>query len=88
MLRSRFWECLNLLGSTCVFHSIYSVFVLSDNLWFGIFFPVEFATPVAVAVLRLEPLQLQPAVTVEASEPRELMQLSHIGSLSPCICDS
>ena len=58
MLRSRFWEFLNLLGSTCVFHGIYSVFVLSDPLWFGSFFPVEFATPVAVAVLGLEPLQL------------------------------
>ena len=58
MLCSRFWECLDLLGSTCVFHGIYSVYVLSDHLWFGSFFPVEFATPVAVAVLGLEPLQL------------------------------
>ena len=58
MLRSRFWECLNLLGSTCVFHGICSVFVLSDHLWFGSSFPVEFATPVAVAVLGLELLQL------------------------------
>ena len=47
-----------LLGSTYVLHGIYSVFVLSDHLWFGSFFPVEFATPVAVAVLVLEPLQL------------------------------
>ena len=38
-------------------HGIYSVFVLSDHLWFGSSFPVEFATPVAVAVLGLEPLQ-------------------------------
>ena len=43
-----------LLGSTYVLHGIYSVFVLSDHLWFGSFFPVE----VAVAVLVLEPLQL------------------------------
>ena len=54
-----------------MFHAVYSVFVL----WFGSFFPVELATPVALAVLGLEPLQLHPAVTVEASEPRELMQL-------------
>ena len=53
-----FGSVLNLPGSTCVFHGIYSVFVLSDHLWFGSFFPVEFATPVAVAVLGLEPLQL------------------------------
>ena len=39
MLRSRFWEFLNLLGSACVFHGIYSVFVLCDHLWFGSFFP-------------------------------------------------
>ena len=58
MLRSRFWEFLNLLGSACVFHGIYSVFVQSDHLWFGSFFPVEIATPAAVAVLGLEPLQL------------------------------
>ena len=45
MLRSRFWEFLNRLGSTCVFHGIYSVFVLSDHLWFGSSFPVEFASP-------------------------------------------
>ena len=44
--------------STCVFHGIYSVFVLSGHLWFGSFFPAEFATPVAVAVLGPEPLQL------------------------------
>ena len=49
-----------LLGSTYALHGIYSVFVLSDHLWFGSFFPVEFATPVAVAVLVLEPLQLHP----------------------------
>ena len=49
---------LSLLGSTCVFHGIYSVFILSDHLWFGSSFPVEFATPVAVAVSGLEPLQL------------------------------
>ena len=47
-----------LLGSTYVLHGIYSVFVLSDHLWCSSFFPVEFATPVAVAVLVLELLQL------------------------------
>ena len=31
-------------------HGAYSVFVLSDHLWFGSFFPVEFAIPAAVAV--------------------------------------
>ena len=65
----------NLLGSTCVFHGTYSVFVLSDHLWFSSFFPVEFATPVAVAVLGSA---TSPAVTVGASESRELMQLFHI----------
>ena len=40
-------------------HGIDSVFVLSDNLRFSCFFPVEFATPAAVAVLGPEPAQLQ-----------------------------
>ena len=57
MLRSSS-GCLNFLGSTCVLHGIYCVFVLSDQLWFGSFFLAEFATPAAVAVLGLEPLQL------------------------------
>ena len=39
-------------------HGTHNVFVLSDHLWFGSFFPVEFASPVAVAVLVPEPLQL------------------------------
>ena len=34
MLCSRFWGVLDLLGSTCLFHGIYSFFVLSDHLWF------------------------------------------------------
>ena len=41
-----------------VLHDIYSGFVLSDHLWFSSFFPFEFATPAAVAVLRPEPLHL------------------------------
>ena len=42
MLHFRFSECYNLLGSTCVLHGIYSIFVLSDHLRFSFFFPVEF----------------------------------------------
>ena len=51
MLRFRFYQSQNLLGRTSVLHGICSVFVLSDHRWFSSFFPVEFATPAAVAVL-------------------------------------
>ena len=50
MLRFSFAECENLLGSTCVLNSVYSVVVLSDRLLFSSFFPVEFATPAAVGL--------------------------------------
>ena len=52
---SGFRSAKNLLGSTCALHGIYSVFVLADHLWLSSFFPVEFATPTAVAVLGHDP---------------------------------